>query len=109
MNNVTSHQTADPCFVPVHHTRNDSRCVRIPPLGRSIAVATNRWSVSLDLQATTRNTSCAYPARWNPTGASLERFDDAMTAFQRHAMVQRLLVDEGWYLYAFESERITVH
>ena len=49
------------------------------------------------------------PAQWNPTGAAIERFDDALTAFQRHAMIERLLLDEGWVLHAFESERVTVH
>jgi hypothetical protein len=49
------------------------------------------------------------PAEWNPTGVSVERFDDAMTAFQRHAMIERLLLDGGWVLDAFASERITVH
>ena len=49
------------------------------------------------------------PARWNPTGASIERFDDALTAFQRHAMIERLLLDDGWALQTFESERVTVH
>ena len=49
------------------------------------------------------------PARWNPTGAAVERFDDALTAFQRHAMIERLLMDDGWVLGAFESERVTVH
>jgi len=49
------------------------------------------------------------PAEWNPTGRSVERFDDALTAFQRHAMIERQLLDEGWELDAFESERVTVH
>ncbi len=49
------------------------------------------------------------PAQWNPTGASVERFDDALAAFQRHAMIERLLLDEGWALQSFESERVTVH
>jgi hypothetical protein len=49
------------------------------------------------------------PAQWNPTGAAIERFDDALTAFQRHAMIERLLTDDGWALHAFESERVTVH
>ena len=49
------------------------------------------------------------PAQWNPTGAAIERFDDALTAFQRHAMIERLLADDGWALQAFESERVTVH
>ena len=49
------------------------------------------------------------PAQWNPTGAGIERFDDALTAFQRHAMIERLLLDDGWALHAFESECVTVH
>lgn len=49
------------------------------------------------------------PAQWNPTGAAIERFDDALAAFQRHAMVERLLLDDGWMLQGFESERVTLH
>lgn len=49
------------------------------------------------------------PAQWNPVGAAVEWFDDALTAFQRHAMIERLLLDEGWALQTFESERVTVH
>jgi hypothetical protein len=49
------------------------------------------------------------PAEWNPTGHAVERFDDALTAFQRHAMIERCLLDEGWELDTFESERVTVH
>ncbi len=49
------------------------------------------------------------PAQWNPTGAAVERFDDALTAFQRHAMIERLLLDDGWMLQGFESERVTLH
>jgi hypothetical protein len=36
-----------------------------------------------------------------------ELFDDAMPAFQRHAAIERALVDEGWSLESFESQRIT--
>lgn len=49
------------------------------------------------------------PSEWNPTGKSVEQFDDALTAFQRHAMIERTLLDEGWELDTFESERVTVH
>ncbi len=49
------------------------------------------------------------PADWNPSGLPVERFDDALTAFQRHAMIERQLLDAGWALDAFESERVTVH
>lgn len=48
-------------------------------------------------------------ADWNPTGLLVERFDDAMAAFQRHAMIERKLLDSGWALDGFESERVTVH
>ena len=30
------------------------------------------------------------PAKWNPTHREVERFDDALTAFQRHAMIERI-------------------
>lgn len=46
------------------------------------------------------------PAQWNPTGRSVERFDDALTAFQRHAMIERLLLDEGWSLESFDSLKL---
>jgi hypothetical protein len=49
------------------------------------------------------------PADWNPSGLPVERFDDALTAFQRHAMIERQLLDAGWTLDGFESERVTVH
>ena len=48
-------------------------------------------------------------AEWNPTFHSVERFDDALTAFLRHAMVERRLLDAGWLLAEFESERVTLH
>ena len=49
------------------------------------------------------------PRQWSPIGRSVERFDDAFAAFQRHAMIERLLLDAGWVLDTFESERITIH
>ena len=39
----------------------------------------------------------------------IERFDDALTAFQRHAMIERMLLDAGWQLDGFESEKVTLH
>ena len=32
-----------------------------------------------------------------------------LTAFQRHAMIERTLLDEGWVLDSFDSEGVTVH
>jgi hypothetical protein len=45
----------------------------------------------------------------NPAGSTTERFDDAMTAFQRHARIERILVQEGWSLDSFESQRLHRH
>src|SRR5262245_24074075 len=42
----------------------------------------------------------------SPSGRSTERFDDAMSAFQRHAAIERTLVNEGWSLEGFQSERV---
>jgi hypothetical protein len=42
---------------------------------------------------------------WNPTGVSNELFDDAVSAFHRHAALERILVTEGWRLEAFESNQ----
>ena len=49
------------------------------------------------------------PAEWNPLGIPVETFGDALSAFQRHAMIERKLLDDGWVLGHFESERVTVH
>jgi hypothetical protein len=108
MDHVTSPQTTGPCYVPVHRTRRDSRCVRIL-----------RWtfhrdegeSVVCELGLTGDDTEfeLRVPPEWNPTGAPVERFDDALAAFQRHAMIERVLLEEGWFLHAFESERVTLH
>jgi len=43
---------------------------------------------------------------WNPAGSMVEQFDDATSAFQRHAAIERALVSEGWLLEGFESERV---
>jgi hypothetical protein len=49
----------------------------------------------------------AYELRLNPPwdlqSTTTEIFDDAMPAFQRHAAIERVLVDEGWLLEGFES------
>jgi hypothetical protein len=43
---------------------------------------------------------------WSPGRTSTELFDDAMSAFERHAAIERVLVREGWMLEAFESEQL---
>ena len=52
----------------------------------------------------------AYELRVNPprnaVAATVEQFDDAMSAFQRHAAIERMLVSDGWLLEGFESERV---
>src|SRR5471032_2263312 len=93
-----------------------------PPLDRSRRnnrhIRVLRWTFKLDEDAVVcelaltgedREYELRTPADWNPTGLSVERFDDALTAFQRHAMIERLLLDAGWQLDDFQSERVTLH
>ena len=42
---------------------------------------------------------------WNPAGISTESFDDARSAFERHGIVERILLNEGWSLDSFESTK----
>jgi hypothetical protein len=42
----------------------------------------------------------------NPAGTTTELFDNATSAFQRHAAIERILVDDGWMLEAFESHQV---
>ena len=42
----------------------------------------------------------------NPAGVTTESFDDAMSAFERHAAIERILVDGGWMLEEFESKQV---
>ena len=74
-----------------------------------------RWTFRRDEDAIVcelglNNDHSAYELRvnppWNPSGPTVEQFDDAMSAFQRHAAIERLLVNEGWLLEGFESERV---
>jgi hypothetical protein len=42
----------------------------------------------------------------NNAAAVVEVFDDVTSAFERHAVVERMLVSEGWLLEAFDSELV---
>jgi hypothetical protein len=68
-----------------------------------------RVACELALTGEDRAYELRVPAEWSPTHRAIERFDDALTAFQRHAMIERTLLDEGWVLDTFDSERVTVH
>ena len=108
MNHATPFTPTDDYRPPVDRSRRHQQHVRVL-----------RWTFQRDADETVicelgltghdTEYELRVPARWNPTGASIERFDDALTAFQRHAMIERLLLDDGWVLRGFESERVTVH
>jgi hypothetical protein len=108
MNTVTALSPSDACRPPVDRSRRNNRHIRVL-----------RWTFRRDkdeavvcelaLTGEDREYELRAPAEWNPTGVPVERFDDALTAFQRHAMIERQLLDQGWELDAFESERVTVH
>lgn len=89
---------ATPTYVP------SSTCVRIM-----------RWTFRRDEETVIcelglTGDDSAYELRiappWNPFGATTELFDDATSAFQRHAAIERELVRDGWSLESFQSERI---
>jgi len=108
MNTVMTTAPRDAHSSPVDRSRRHNRHVRVL-----------RWTFRRDrdeavvcelaLTGEDREYELRAPAEWNPTGRSIERFDDALTAFQLHAMIERQLHDAGWELDTFESERVTVH
>jgi len=108
MAHLTAITPAETYAAPVDRSRRNYRHIRVL-----------RWTFRRDdedavvcelaLTGEDREYELRAPADWNPTGLSVERFDDALTAFQRHAMIERLLLDAGWQLDDFESERVTLH
>jgi hypothetical protein len=108
MDHVTAMSTRDAYTAPVERSRRNYRHIRVL-----------RWTFrregdeavvcELGLTGEDREYELRVPAEWNPTRRATERFDDALTAFQRHAMIERTLLDAGWVLDAFESERVTLH
>jgi hypothetical protein len=109
MTHVTAISPGDAYSTPLERGRQNYRPVRI--LRWTFHHADDNTAVVCELALTgqDREYELRVPAEWSPTRRSVERFDDALTAFQRHAMIERRLLDEGWVLNAFESERITLH
>ena len=72
-----------------------------------------RWTFRRDQQTVVcelgLNSDDAYELRIdpprNPVGLATEIFGDATSAFERHSTIERVLVDDGWSLEHFESER----
>ena len=108
MSRLTAITPIETCAPPVDRSRRNYRQIRVL-----------RWTFRRDdddavvcelaLTGEDREYELRTPADWNPTGLSVERFDDAFNAFQRHAMIERTLLDAGWQLDGFESERVTLH
>jgi hypothetical protein len=108
MHPSTSNATRTMSVVPIDRSRRTYRHIRV--LRWTFHREKDEWVVcELALTGEDREYELRVPAEWNPTGRQVERFDDAMTAFQRHAMVERQLLDAGWVLDTFESEKVTVH
>jgi hypothetical protein len=108
MARITAISTVETYSPPVERRRHNYRHIRIL-----------RWTFrrgdddvvvcELALTGEDREYELRIPAEWNPTHKAIERFDDALTAFQRHAMIERTLLDEGWSLNSFDSEQVTLH
>lgn len=107
MNRMTVIATADEYVPPVERARHNYQHIRV--LRWTFRHGDDVVVCELALTGEDREYELRVPAKWNPAGRSVERFDDALTAFQRHAMIERVLLDEGWLLDAFESERVTLH
>ena len=108
MNTVTAFSPGDAYPSAVDRSRRNNCHIRV--LRWTFRRDRNEAVVcELALTGEDREYELRAPAEWNPTGRAVERFDDALTAFQRHAMIERCLLDGGWELDTFESERVTVH
>ena len=92
---------------PVDRSRRNYRYIRL--LRWTFRHEDNSVVCELALTGEDREYELRVPGDWNPTGPSVERFDDALTAFQRHAVIAQTLIDAGWQLEGFESERVTLH
>ena len=109
MSYVTAISPIDAYSTPLERRRQNDRPSRI--LRWTFRRADDDAAVVCELALTGqyREYELRVPSEWSPTRRSVERFDDALTAFQRHAMIERRLLDEGWLLAGFESERVTLH
>jgi len=108
MDRITVIPPVDTVAPPVERARHGHRHIRV--LRWTFRRAADEVAIcELALTGEDREYELRAPAEWNPTGRPVERFDDALTAFQRHAMIERTLLDAGWVLDAFDSERITLH
>jgi len=97
MNRVNAVSTIETTPLPIERHRNTHCHIRVL-----------RWTFRRDqdervvcelaLTGEDREYELRVPAEWHPTHREIERFDDALTAFQRHAMIERTLLDDGWVL-----------
>jgi hypothetical protein len=92
---------------PVDRSRRNYRHIRV--LRWTFRHDEDEVVCELALTGDDREYELRVPGDWNPTGLSVERFDDALTAFQRHAVIEQTLLDAGWQLDGFESDRVTLH
>jgi hypothetical protein len=92
---------------PIDRSRRNYRHIRV--LRWTFRRKDEAVVCELGLTGEDREYEIRIPAEWNPTHRAIECFDDALTAFQRHAMIERTLLNAGWVLDGFESERVTLH
>jgi hypothetical protein len=109
MDNATVPAPRDGYTAPIDRSRRNYRHVRVLRWTFRREDEDEAVVCELGLTGEDREYELRIPAEWNPTHRAIERFDDALTAFQRHAMIERTLLDAGWVLHGFESERVTLH
>jgi hypothetical protein len=101
MDPVTVLAPRDGYTAPIDRTRTNDRHVRV--LRWTFRREAEAVVCEMGLTGEDREYEIRIPAEWNPTHRAIERFDDALAAFQRHAMIERTLLDAGWVLGGFES------
>ena len=107
MANVTISNPMTSGAPPIERSRRNYRHIRV--LRWIFRRDEDAVICELALTGEDREYEIRVPGGWNPTGMSVERFDDALAAFQRHAMIERTLFDAGWQLDGFESDKVTLH
>ena len=107
MDHLTVLAPRDKYSAPIDRGRRNHRHIRV--LRWTFRREDEAVVCELGLTGEDREYEIRIPAQWNPTHRAIECFDDALTAFQRHAMIERTLLDAGWVLHGFESERVTLH
>jgi hypothetical protein len=107
MAHVTALAPHDGYTAPIDRSRRNYRHIRV--LRWTFRREDEAVVCELGLTGEDREYELRYPGGVEPDAPrdrTLRRCPDSV---QRHAMIERTLLDAGWVLDGFESERVTLH